>query len=115
METWNVRQPYIDGFLPVVCTTDAYRPAGGVVVHIKLWHNQSVLNLGLPIAKDFMNEEHGAIDLANGTIIMTVSLALNLVHSSVANYLSQALHWYCNNGKYKTTPFILVGDLKGAI
>ncbi|KAH7944220.1 hypothetical protein HPB52_017424 [Rhipicephalus sanguineus] len=35
-ETWNARRPYIDGFLPVVCTTDAYHPAAGVSIHMKL-------------------------------------------------------------------------------
>lgn len=29
-KTRNARRPYIGGFLPVVCTTDAYRSAGCV-------------------------------------------------------------------------------------
>ncbi|CAN7977240.1 unnamed protein product [Ixodes persulcatus] len=105
-ETWNAATPYIRGFDAVMCIEKAERSAGGVAIYVKLPEN--AVDLELPLTSQSQNGEHAAIQLSDGTIVMTMYLAPNLSRGNVVKYIDLAMRDY--EAKYQNNPFVLVGD-----
>lgn len=105
-ETWNARKPFINGFVPIVCTAEAECPAGGVGIYVKL--PETAVNLDLPLTSQSHNGEHAAVKLSNGIVLMTLYLAPNHSKGNIMKYINIVLRDY--ETTYKNAPFVLAGD-----
>lgn len=106
-ETWNAPRPFVRGYVPVTCTEQAERTAGGVAVYVK--QQIPARDLQVPLTSQSHHGEYAAVELDDsGIVVMVMYLAPNLSNGDVKLFVFTACKDF--DAKYRNRPFVLVGE-----